>query len=112
MGLFLPVNPKLEDNSIADETLLEQLRALPRVVWILFAGLFIHRFGTFVVPFLTLYLKDQGYSAWDTAIVFASMAVGGIGAMVLGGRLSDLIGRKNTMGLALFGAALSMLLMW
>jgi len=112
VGLFLPVNPKLEDNSIADETLLEQLRALPRVVWILFAGLFIHRFGTFVVPFLTLYLKDQGYSAWDTAIVFASMAVGGIGAMVLGGRLSDLIGRKNTMGLALFGAALSMLLMW
>lgn len=101
-----------ETNSIANESLLEQLRALPRVVWILFAGLFIHRFGTFVVPFLTLYLKDLGYSAWDTAVVFASMAVGGVGAMVLGGRLSDHIGRKNTMGLALFGGAVSMLLMW
>lgn len=111
-GFFLPMKPEPENESIANETLLEQMRALPRVVWILFAGLFIHRFGTFVVPFLTLYLKDSGYSSLETAAVFASMAVGGIGAMFLGGRLSDLVGRKNTMGISLFGGALSMLLMW
>lgn len=97
---------------MADETLSEQLRALPREVWILFVGLFIHRFGTFVVPFLALYLRDSGYSTGETALVFAAMAVGGIGAMILGGRLTDLIGRKNTMGVSLFGGAISMIAMW
>ncbi len=88
------------------------MRSLPRVVWVLFAGLFIHRFGTFVVPFLTLYLKDSGYTVVETSIVFVSMAAGGVGAMVIGGRLADLVGRKNTMGISLFGGAASMLLMW
>jgi MFS family permease len=106
------MNASSKTESIAEETLLQQLRALPRVVWILFAGLFIHRFGTFVVPFLTLYLKDSGYSSLDTAFVFAAMATGGVGAMILGGRLTDLVGRKNTMGISLFGGALSMILMW
>ncbi len=101
-----------EPPDLSRESLLEQLRALPRVVWILFVGLFIHRFGTFVIPFLTLYLTDNGYPAKDIAIIFASMAVGGIGAMALGGRLSDLIGRKNTMAIALIGGACSMILMW
>jgi hypothetical protein len=32
------------------------LRALPRSAWILFAGTFVNRFGSFVVPFLLLYL--------------------------------------------------------
>ncbi len=109
--LFSAMNTS-SDNAQLNETLMEQMRALPRVVWILFAGLFIHRFGTFVVPFLTLYLKDSGYSVGETASVFASMAIGGIGAMILGGRLTDLVGRKNTMGISLFGGAASMLLMW
>ncbi len=102
----------LETTSQNRETLLEQLRALPRVVWVLFAGLFIHRFGTFVIPFLTLFLKDTGYKTVEIAWVFAALAFGGIGAMILGGRLSDLIGRKNTMAVSLFGGAVSMILMW
>jgi len=101
-----------ESPDLKEETLIEQLRALPRVVWILFVGLFIHRFGTFVVPFLTLYLTDNGYPAKNIALIFASMAIGGIGAMILGGRLSDLLGRKYTMAIALIGGAASMLVMW
>jgi len=100
------------DHKIADESLIAQLRALPHVVWILFAGLFIHRFGTFVVPFLTLYLTSLGYSAKQIALIFFSMSIGGIGSMAMGGRLSDLIGRKNTMAIALISGACSMLLMW
>ncbi|MEM9281325.1 MAG: MFS transporter [Verrucomicrobiota bacterium] len=99
-------------SSQSQETLLQQMRAMPRVVWILSAGLFVHRFGTFVVPFLTLYLKDSGYTVEETALIFGAMAAGGVGAMALGGRLSDLIGRRNTMGLSLFGGAISMILMW
>ncbi|MDF1849908.1 MAG: MFS transporter [Verrucomicrobiales bacterium] len=96
----------------SSETLVEQVRALPRVVWILFAGVFINRFGTFVVPFLTLYLDEGGYSAGQIAWVFASIAGGGLLAMVAGGRLSDLIGRKYTMGIGLIGGGISMLFLW
>ncbi|PYQ28668.1 MAG: hypothetical protein DMF56_15660 [Acidobacteria bacterium] len=42
-------------------TLRENLRALPRPVWILFGGTFINRFGTFVMPFLAIYLTRRGY---------------------------------------------------
>lgn len=101
-----------ENEDAEDESLLTQLRALPRTVWILFLGLFIHRFGTFVIPFLTLYLHDSGYSASQIFAVFASIAIGGTVAVALGGRLSDLIGRKNTMGISLFGNAIAMMVMW
>ena len=94
------------------ESLWQQIRALPRPVWILAGGLFINRFGTFVVPFLTLYLSDRGFSAGDIWWVFLSMALGGIGAMTLGGWMTDRVGRKNTMAVALIGGAISMLLIW
>jgi len=100
------------NQDISKESLITQIRALPRVVWILTLGLFIHRFGTFVVPFLTLYLSGQGYSATQIGSVFFSLAVGAIGSMFLGGRLADLIGRKNVMAIALFSGGISMLLMW
>ncbi len=107
-----PVNNRSETGSISSESTLEQIRALPRVVWVLFFGVFIHRFGTFVVPFLTLYLNNSGYTVGQSAWVFAFWAAGGIGAMIMGGRLSDLIGRKNTMSLALISGGLSMLILW
>lgn len=99
-------------HDISSESLIVQLRSLPRVVWILTLGLFIHRFGTFVVPFLTLYLTDQEYSKFQIGSVFFSLAIGAIGAMFLGGRLSDFLGRKNTMAISLFSGAIAMLLMW
>ena len=40
-------------------SMIADLRALPRAFWILFAGTFINRFGTFVWPFLTIYLTRQ-----------------------------------------------------
>ncbi len=92
--------------------MLEQIRALPGTVWILVLGLFVHRFGTFVVPFLTLYLTDLGYTTGRIGIVFAAMAVGGVIAMFLGGRLADLIGRSRTMAISLAGMAVAMILMW
>ena len=95
-----------------EETLWQQIRALPQPVWILAGGLFINRFGTFVVPFLTLYLDDRGFSAGDIWWVFLAMAVGGFGAMGLGGWMTDRLGRKNTMAMALVGGAISMLLLW
>src|SRR6266511_2531408 len=42
--------------------LLGNLRAMPRVPWVLFAGTFVNRFGSFVITFLVLYLTDRGFS--------------------------------------------------
>lgn len=108
----MDTEPENLKNDLSSETLFQQVRALPRVVWILFAGVFINRFGTFVVPFLTLYLDDAGYRSSEIAWVFASIAVGGLLAMIAGGRLSDLIGRKYTMGFGLIGGGISMLVLW
>ncbi|MCB1235692.1 MAG: MFS transporter [Verrucomicrobiae bacterium] len=92
--------------------LLRQLRELPRPIWILAAGMFVNRFGTFVVPFLTLYLTDRGHSEETIWLVFASLAAGGMVASVAGGWFADHIGRRHTMSLALFTAAGSTLLLW
>ncbi|MEM9018871.1 MAG: MFS transporter [Verrucomicrobiota bacterium] len=93
-------------------TLIEELRALPKPVWVLALGVFINRFGTFVIPFLTLYMTELGYSAGDIWKTFASLAAGGITSAILGGWLADRIGRRNTMSLALAGAAISILALW
>ena len=76
--------------------MIADLRSLPRAFWVLFAGTFINRFGTFVWPFLTIYLTRQGYS----------LARRGVGdqrrwrrraraAASLGGWLADHIGRRQ-----------------
>jgi len=41
----------------------DNLRALPPAAWILFGGTFINRFGTFVIPFLILYLTRIGFTS-------------------------------------------------
>ena len=57
--------------------ILATLRQLPPVAWVLFAGTFVNRFGSFVQVLLVLYLTDKGYSGlqqgwplahtdWDT----------------------------------------------
>ena len=48
---------------ITPPKMLDELRALPRPVWLLFAGTFVNKFGTFVMPFLALYLTKTGYSS-------------------------------------------------
>ena len=45
--------------------MLSRLRALPRPAWILFLGTFLNKFGTFVLPFLTLYLTQRGFTLSD-----------------------------------------------
>ena len=52
-------------------TLRAGIRSLPRPVWILCAGTFINRFGTFVAVFLVLYLRDRGYSIAESGLVLS-----------------------------------------
>ena len=84
--------------------------SLPRTYWVLWVGLFINRAGTFVMPFLALYLT-QGRGL-DVATAGAIVSVYGLGATVaspLGGWLADHIGRRATMVGALSLGGLGMI---
>lgn len=94
-----------------DQTLLSNLRALPRPAWILFFGTFLNKFGTFVLPFLTLYLRRQGYTIADAGVAIGAYGAGNLSASLIGGFLADTIGRRKTIVLSMFSGAGAMLLL-
>lgn len=93
------------------QSLFAGLRALPRAAWVLFAGTFINRFGGFVVPFLTLYLTGQGYSPTAAGLAVSAYGAGNLFASLVGGHLADRLGRRETILLSTFSAAIMMLLL-
>src|SRR5437667_4710294 len=92
-------------------TLLASLRTLPRAAWILFLGVFLNKFGSFVVPFLKLYLTRQGYSMGDAGLDIGAYGAGHFLASGLGGHLADSLGRRKTIVLSMFSAAIAMMLL-
>jgi MFS family permease len=87
----------------------ENLRAMPSPAWILFGGTFINRFGTFVIPFLILYLTRIGFSIAQAGLAVGAYGIGHLIASSAGGHLADRIGRRNTIVLSMFGSAAAML---
>jgi MFS family permease len=90
-------------------SLVENVRALPRGAWILFFGTFLNKFGTFVLPFLAIYMTRLGYTAAQSGMAIAAYGVGTLGACLLGGRLADRFGRRKTIVLSMFSVAVAML---
>jgi len=88
------------------------LRALPREAWILFLGVFLNRFGTFIIPFLSLYMKRKGFGFMDAGVAIGAYGAGTLVACFLGGYLADHIGRRKTITLSMFSGAVTMLLLW
>jgi MFS family permease len=74
----------------------------PAPFWALVAGTFINRFGTFVMPFMALYLTGRGFSMAETGWVISAYGVGALGAAGLGGWMADRFGRNLTMAASLF----------
>jgi MFS family permease len=93
-------------------TLRDNLRALPPACWVLFAGSFVNRLGTFVLPFMTLYLTERGYSAPQAGAAIAAYGLGGLSAQLAGGLLADRIGRRTTIALSMIAAGLLTLVLW
>ncbi|HEY3915010.1 MAG TPA: MFS transporter, partial [Verrucomicrobiae bacterium] len=91
--------------------LLTRLRGLPRTAWILFLGTFLNKFGTFVLPFLTVYLTRCGFSLADAGIAMSAYGIGSLMASILGGQLADSIGRRKTIVLSMFSVAGAMMLL-
>jgi MFS family permease len=87
------------------------LRALPPVVWILFFGTFLNRFGSFVVPFLALYMTKKGFSIGQAGMAIGAYGVGNVVATMVGGHLADQIGRRKTIILSMLSGAASMMLL-
>jgi MFS family permease len=92
-------------------TFLNQLRALPRPTWIIFGGVFVNRFGSFVVPMLTLYLTKAGFSPFQAGLAVGAYGGGHLVASLLGGHFADRIGRRNTIAISMFSSAISMLVL-
>jgi MFS family permease len=71
---------------------------LPRTFWVLCAGMLVNRAGSFVLPFLAVYLtRVRGYSAASAGVVAACYGAGGILASLIGGYFADHAGRRITM---------------
>jgi len=71
---------------------------LPRVYWFLWIGTVINRLGTFVVPFLTLYLTSQrGASISQAALMVSFFGAGSFLSQLIGGELADRLGRRPVM---------------
>ncbi|MEU6344428.1 MFS transporter [Streptomyces sp. NPDC046977] len=84
----------------------ETVSGLPRAFWWLWTSTLINRLGAFVVTFLALYLTlDRGYSATYAGLVASLYGLGGAVGAVVGGVLTDRVGRRSTMLLAQLGAA-------
>ncbi|MEU3091558.1 MDR family MFS transporter [Streptomyces massasporeus] len=79
---------------------------LPRPFWWLWTSILISRLGSFVAPFLVLYLTaERGYTASFAGLVAALFGAGGAVASVVGGMLADRVGRRTTLLVAQVAAA-------
>ena len=82
----------------------------PRVYWYVWWGTLINRLGNFVVPLLTIYMTTvRGESVSTAGAVVACFGAGQIAASLVGGQLTDRVGRRATMLVSLFGGAGAMI---
>lgn len=90
---------------------LPPLRGLPGPFWILLGGTLINRLGAFVIPFLAIYLTEQrGFTPTQAGLSASLFGLGTFFAAILGGELSDRVGRRFTVvGSLLLG---SLCLVW
>ncbi|HZV35798.1 MAG TPA: MFS transporter, partial [Verrucomicrobiae bacterium] len=88
-----------------------RFKAFPRPVWVLFFGTFLNKFGTFVIPFLALYLKAGGFSVAQAGMAISAYGVGNFLASAVGGHLADTLGRRNSIVFSMFSVAVSMMLL-
>jgi len=83
---------------------------LPRTFWLIWWGVLVNRIGTFVVPFLAIWLTQvRGFSIVQAGGVAALYGAGVALASAIGGHLADHIGRRATMRFALLAGGSGMI---
>lgn len=92
--------------------MLRQYLNLPRPVHILCMGMFINRAGSFIIPFLAIYIsKNLGYGVTFATLTMGAFGLGSMCAALTGGHLADHIGRRAVMLGGLVGGAAVMIVM-
>jgi MFS family permease len=91
----------------------EQVRAtaggLPATYWLLWTGTLVNRLGTFVVPFLAIYLtRERGFSVEQAGFVAALHGAGVVVSGPMGGALADRFGRRTALALGLWLGSVAM----
>lgn len=82
----------------------------PRAYWYVWWGTLINRLGGFVVPLMTIYLTaERRLSVSEAGGVVALFGGGQIVSSLVGGQMSDRIGRRITMIVSLLGGAAAMI---
>ena len=85
---------------------------LPRGFWFLWSGALVNRIGSFISPFLALYLTGQrDVSVSDAGLVLSLLGLGIAIGQPVGGVLADRIGRRRTMVLGLVSSAVTLLVL-
>jgi predicted MFS family arabinose efflux permease len=78
-------------------------QGLSKEIWFLALISLVNRAGTMVIPFLSLYLKnDMGLSETDIGSIFAFFGIGSVIGSWLGGKLTDIFGFYKIMIISLF----------
>ncbi len=84
-------------------------QGLPRLFWRLWAAALVNRLGSFVVPFLALYLEgERGIGGSGAGLIVAAFGAGAVAAGPLGGGLADRLGRRRTIALGMTLSALAL----
>lgn len=87
------------------ESPLVLLRRLPGTVQLLVMGTLVNKAGSFILPFLTLVLSEDFHmSEGQTAGLVMAYGVGSLISILVGGVLTDRLGRRKTLMLSLFGS--------
>ncbi|MEV8376281.1 MFS transporter [Kribbella sp. NPDC056861] len=85
---------------------------MPRAFWALWVCQLVNRLGSFVQPFLVLYLtQDRHLSAGTAGAVAAAVGAGSVVSQIVGGWLSDRFGRRRTMLIGFLGTAAALILL-
>ena len=78
------------------KNLLNTYKGIPREIYILFIGKIVNALGAFVQPLMSLILTQKlGMSAGEAGEFVTFMAVCQVPCIIIGGKLTDTIGRKK-----------------
>ncbi|HSQ89907.1 MFS transporter [Romboutsia sp.] len=78
------------------KNLLSTYKGLPKEIYVLFIGKIVNCIGAFVHPLMSLILTQRvGMSAFEAGKFITMLAICQVPCMILGGKLSDSIGRRK-----------------
>ncbi len=88
-------------------------QTFPCQLWVVVAGTFVNSLGSALVfPFLTLYLRQRmGISMTQIGLVFTLNAATSVAFGMIGGLLTDRLGRRSVMLVSLLGSSATLFLM-